>query len=80
MGIDDVLLQRYIKRKDEAPIQGLSIDAGREVKLLARKTSKRFSPTGFGVYSSIERFDDVEMESKVSEMVRRMGFTGIFEV
>ena len=80
MGIDDVLLQRYIKRKDEAPIQGLSIDAGREVKLFARKTSKRFSPTGFGVYSSIERFDDVEMESKVSEMVRRMGFTGIFEV
>ncbi len=80
MGIDDVLLQKYIQRKDEAPIQGLSIDGGREVKLFARKTSHRFSPTGFGVYSSIERFDDADMERKVAAMVKAIGFTGIFEI
>ena len=80
MGIDDVLLQKYIQRKDEAPIQGLSIDAGREVKLFARKTSHRFSPTGFGVYSSIERFNDAAMEQKVAAMLKKIGFTGIFEI
>lgn len=80
MGIDDVLLQAYINRKDEAPIQGISINGGSEVKLFARKTSHRFSPTGFGIYSSIERFTDTEVESMVSKMVKAMSFTGIFEV
>ena len=80
MGIDEVLLQRYIKKRDEAPIQGLSIDGGRVVKLFARKTSKRFAANGFGVYSMIERFDDAELESKVAAFVKSIGFTGIFEI
>jgi len=80
MGIDDVLLQKYIKKKDEAPIQGLSIDGGREVKLFARKTSRRFASNGFGVYSVIERFADADLEEKVAALVKAAGFTGIFEI
>jgi len=80
MGIGEVLLQNYIKKKDEAPIQGLSIDGGREVKLFARKTSLRFASNGFGLYSVIERFDDVELEEKVVSLIRAIGFTGIFEI
>jgi len=80
MGIDDVLLQKYIKKTDEAPIQGLSVDGGRIVRLFARKTSCRFSANGFGVYSIIKRFDDTEIESKVALMIKKIGYTGIFEV
>ena len=80
MGVDEVLLQKYILRKDEAPIQGLSIDGGREVKLYARKSSHRFSPTGFGVYSSIIRFTDTAIESYIASMIRMIKYTGIFEV
>ena len=79
MGIDDVLLQTFIKKKDEAPIQGLSIDGGREVKLFARKSSRRFASNGFGVYSVIERFDNPDLEAKVAALVKKAGFTGIFE-
>ena len=80
MGIEDVLLQKYIKKKDETPIQGLSLDGGRIVKLFARKTSYRFEPNGFGVYSSIKRFKDSDIQKKVETLMRKTGFTGIFEI
>ena len=80
MGVDDVLLQRYIKKKDETPIQGLSIDGGRIVRLFANKTSRRFAPNGFGIYSLIERFDNPEIIEKVEKLIQKAGFTGIFEI
>lgn len=80
MGIDDVLLQQYIQKKDETPIEGISIDGGREVKLLVQKTSRRFAKNGFGVYSQIVPFTDAELEKKVAAMMRKAGYTGIFEI
>jgi len=80
MGIDEVLLQRYIKKKDEAPVQGMSIDGGRLVKLFARKTSERFASNNFGVYSRIEQFSDTEIEQKIALFMRKVGYSGIFEV
>lgn len=80
MGIEEVLLQTYIKKKDEAPIQGMSINGGEEVKLYARKSSARFSPNGFGVYSIIEQYDNKEIEEKVTNLLRKACYTGIFEI
>ena len=80
MGIDDVLLQQYIQKKDETPIEGISIDGGREVKLLVQKTSRRFAKNGFGVYSQIVPFVDAELEKKVADLMQKAGYTGIFEI
>ena len=80
MGINDVLLQSYIDKKDETPIEGISIDGGREVKLLVKKSSIRFLRNGFGIYSQILSFDDADVEAKVISFMRKVGYTGIFEV
>lgn len=80
MGIDDILLQKYIKKKDEKPIEGISIDGGREVKLLVQKSSIRFAPNSFGTYSQITAFDDMELENKVRNLMKKAKFTGIFEI
>lgn len=80
MGIDDVLLQKYIKKIDETPIEGISIDGGREVKLIVKKTSFRFAHNGFGVYSQILPFDDTDLESKITSFMQKVNYTGIFEV
>jgi D-aspartate ligase len=80
MGIDEVLLQKYIHRKDEMPIEGISIDGGREVKLFVKKTSQRFANNGFGIYSFLEVFDNEELEGKVSSLIKKAGYTGIFEI
>lgn len=80
MGIDEVLLQSYIYKKDEAPIQGLSINGGQQVELFARKTSTRFSPNGFGVYSQILRYENIDIKNKVAKLVRKANYTGIFEI
>ena len=80
MGIDEVLLQKYIHRKDEMPVEGISIDGGREVKLLVKKTSKRFMANGFGIYSQLHRFNDSNIEKKVTQFIKRTGYTGIFEI
>ena len=80
MGIDDVLLQKYIEKVDETPIEGISIDGGREVKLLVKKSSYRFVKNGFGVFSQMLAFDDYELEKKIASFMQRTGYTGIFEV
>lgn len=80
MGIDDVLLQKYINKKDETPIEGISIDGGREVKLLVKKTSFRYAPNGFGVFSQMLPFDDEQLEQRVTAFMQRAHYTGIFEV
>lgn len=80
MGIEEVLLQKYIQRKDEMPIEGISIDGGREVKMFVKKTSKRFANNGFGIYSILEKFDDKELEDKISHLIKKTNYTGIFEI
>lgn len=80
MGIDDVLLQKYIRKRDETPIEGISIDGGREVKLLVQKTSSRFANNGFGVYGKIVSFTDEKLEAIVSVFMRKACYTGIFEI
>ena len=80
MGIEEVLLQKYISKKDEMPIEGISIDGGREVKLLVKKSSIRFADNGFGIYSKISLFHDNELENKVTNFMRTAGYTGIFEI
>lgn len=80
MGIEDVLLQKYIQRKDEMPIEGVSIDGGREVKLFVKKSSMRFAKNGFGLYSILEKFDNDELEKKVCQLLKKTKYTGIFEI
>lgn len=80
MGIDEVLLQKYIHKKDETPIEGISIDGGREVALLVKKSSFRFANNGFGVYSQITPFDDAGLERQVTQFMRAARYTGIFEL
>lgn len=80
MGINEVLLQKYIHRKDEMPIEGISIDGGREVKLFIKKTSERFSDNGFGIYSRLQLFEDKELEDKIALLIKKANYTGIFEI
>ena len=62
------------------PIEGISIDGGREVKLLVKKSSIRFANNGFGIYSKLSIFHDDELEDKVTYFMRNAGYTGIFEI
>ena len=80
MGIEEVLLQKYIRKKDEMPIEGISIDGGREVKLLVKKSSLRFADNGFGIYSKLSIFQDDDLENKVINFMRKARYTGIFEI
>lgn len=80
MGIENVLIQHFIDKKDETPIEGISIDGGREVKLLVRKRSMRFAKNGFGVYSEMLPFCDDNLEQKVTDFMRKVCYTGIFEI
>lgn len=80
MGIEEVLLQKYIRKKDEMPIEGISIDGGREVKLLVKKSSLRFADNSFGIYSKLSIFQDDDLENKVINFMRKARYTGIFEI
>lgn len=80
MGIEEVLLQQFIHRQDEMPIEGISIDGGREVKLFLKKSSTRFAGNGFGIYSFLQHFYDKETEDKVTMFMKKAKYTGVFEI
>lgn len=80
MGVDEVLLQQYICRKDETGIEGISIDGGRDVKLLVFTSSYRFSKNGFGIYKRLIPFKNEELEDKVARFMKLARYTGIFEI
>ncbi len=80
MDVKEILLQEYIVKKDEMPIEGISINGGKEIKLLGRTVSYRFQDDSFGTYRYVEPFNDAAFENKIQTYIREVGYTGAFEI
>lgn len=80
MGVEEILLQKFVDKSDEIPIEGISINGGKEVRLLVKKSSTRFAENSFGVYSKVIPFSDKDLEEKVHKFMLKVQFSGIFEI
>lgn len=80
MDIEFILLQEYIVKQDELPIEGISLNRGEQIILLGRTVSYRLQKDSFGTYRYVEPYSDPELEVKIKNLIKEFQYTGAFEI
>lgn len=74
-----VIVQRYVEKKNELPLEGISVLAGRQCAI-AIAVSFLFQPENkYGRYMRIGPSTDKELERKIFAMLEEIGYEGLFE-
>lgn len=76
----ELLIQEYIIKKDETPIEGISIDKGKEIYLFGQTRNYRQPEDSFGTYRYIEKYNNPRTEKKIKDFIYKIGYTGPFEI
>lgn len=78
--VDHLILQEYIDKEDETPIEGISINGGKEIILFGQTQNYRMTADSFGTFRHIETFDDKETETCIQKFIQCINYTGAFEI
>ena len=78
--VNNLILQEYIDKEDETPIEGISINGGKEIILFGLTKNYRMTADSFGTFRHIETFDDKETEKCIQKFIQRINYTGAFEI
>ena len=74
------MLQEFIDKKNEYAIEGFSINHGKDVFLGTALTWKYQIPGYYSPFHDVKMFKDYEMEEKIRNLFKEIGYEGIFEV
>ena len=80
MDIKEIMLQEYIVKQDEHPIEGISLNGGKVIKLLIKSVNYRLTKDSYGIFRHLEPFCDDELEKKIKKFIQSINYTGIFEI
>lgn len=75
---DEILVQEFIVKKNELCIDGISINAGKEVFMPYGCGYYRFVPGSYGNYMKFTPFLDKELTEKIVKIIKGAKYTGIF--
>lgn len=78
--IPEIMLQEYIDKKNEIPYEGISINGGKEVKMLIKSINYRFTKDSYGIYRHLEPFNDNDLEGKIKKFIQVTNYSGVFEI
>lgn len=73
-----ILVQEFIRKKNELCIDGISINAGEQVFMPYGCGYYRFIPGSYGNYMKFTPFLDKELTEKITNVIRGAKYTGIF--
>lgn len=73
-----ILVQEFIRKKNELCIDGISINGGEQVFMPYGCNYYRFVDGAFGEYMYFRPFNDKELAKKIISVIRGAKFTGIF--
>ena len=75
---DKIILQKYIKKKNELCLDGYSVNGG-NLQFISMATSYTYLlDGGYSFYATITDFADKELEAKVTEVMKKVGYEGIY--
>ena len=74
-----VLVQEFVKKKNELCLDGFSINGGEEVYIPYYSSYLRFSDLSYGGYMELKPFHNKEIYESLKKILKEIGFTGIFE-
>ena len=75
-----LVLQEYIEKSDETPIEGISIDGGKDIFIFGKTHNYRMPNDSFGTYRYIELLNDIVLEQKIKRFIKAVNYTGAFEI
>lgn len=75
---DTILVQEYIRKKNELCIDGISINGGEQVFMPYGCSYYRFSKGSYGNYMYFTPFKDKELTTKITNVLREAQYTGPF--
>ncbi len=80
MDVDTILLQEFIEKQDETPIEGISINEGEDILLTVKSINYRLTKESHGIFRHIEPFNDTKLEEKIKKFIQASHFSGIFGI
>lgn len=75
-----ILLQEYIEKESELPLEGISLNGGEELVILGRTVYCNLRKDSFGTYRYVEPYNNMELELKIKKMIKSIHYTGAFEI
>lgn len=75
-----VILQKYIKKKNEYCLEGFSINHGQQMVITIASTYNYLLDISYSPYMTVKNFDRYDIKRKLDEMYKEIGFEGIFEI
>lgn len=78
--VDNLIIQEYIDKKDETPIEGISINGGKDILLFGLTRNYRMTADSFGTFRRIEPFNDKSIEDSIRRFIQQINYTGAFEI
>lgn len=76
----EVLLQRYVKKKNELEFYGFSIDKGRKMFISIAADYLYLLPETYSHYMTIRNPPLPSLQQKIGAMIEEIGFEGIFSI
>ena len=80
MTVDTLLLQEFIVKQNEVPIEGISINGGEEILLTVKSINYRFTKESHGIFRQVVPFEDEELGAKIKRFVRSIHYSGVFGI
>lgn len=77
--VTEIILQEYIIKEDENPIEGISLNGGKDIRLLVKSVNYRLTKDSYGIFRHLEPFCDDELGEKIKSFIQTIKYTGIFE-
>ena len=77
---EKVLVQEFIKKKNEYCLDGFSFDNGNKVYIPYFSSYLRFSDLSYGAYMELKPFNEKNIYHQICQILKEVGYTGIFEV
>ena len=74
----NLVIQKYIDKKDELCCQGFSINGGEEIYIPFHETFLQYTKKAFGGYVVLKPNVDYERDSKIKSILREISYTGLF--
>lgn len=76
----DLLLQQYIKKKNELCLDGFAINDGRDVYITISSNYTYVLPDYYSMEMVISNFNNKKLEEALNKMFAEIGYNGIFSV
>ncbi len=75
----DLLLQRYIEKKNEYCLEGFSVNHGKSAMVTIASSYNYLLPDAYSAWMTVRNFENSEVEKKLDAMLEEIGFEGVFE-